>query len=250
MPAKYRADQLVFEAGLAPSREQAKRLIMAGQVFIMRKGHKQPLEKPGQQLPAATCFVCKGQPRFVSRGGEKLLTAIEHWNICLDDCVCLDAGASTGGFTDCMLQHGAQRVYAVDVGYGQLHASLRSHPQVVNKERVNMRYASADLIPEVLDFVSADVSFISLTKIIPACLPFMAARAGLVTLIKPQFEAGPGQTVKGVIHDRQLQTQIVDCVVEVLTKECRLRCLGTVPAAITGPKGNQEYLAYFHRRGE
>lgn len=247
MPKKQRADQLLASQGLAESREKAKRLIMAGKVHYMDRGQKTPVAKPGQQFAGDTEFVVPEDDRFVSRGAYKLLTAIEEFSIDFSGKVVLDAGASTGGFTDCALQHGAARVYAVDVGYGQLHEKLRQDDRVVNLERTNVRHAGPDLIPEPVDVLVADVSFISLTKILPACLQFLRPGGELVVLIKPQFEVGPGQTDKGVVRDEALRQSAVDMVLDFCRDELGLLVLGVVPSRILGPKGNQEYMAYKRR---
>lgn len=165
-----RADVVLAEQGLAESREKAKRLIMAGEVYLLQGDSKTPVAKPGQQVPRDARLQIKEPERFVSRGGYKLLTALEHFAIDARGLVALDAGASTGGFTDCLLQFGAARVYAVDVGHGQLHAKLVRDPRVVNLERINLRHATPDLLPEKVDLVVADCSFISLRLILPpAC---------------------------------------------------------------------------------
>ncbi|SOB58114.1 putative rRNA methyltransferase YqxC [Pseudodesulfovibrio profundus] len=247
MSKKQRADQLLAAAGLVESREKAKRLIMAGKVHYMDKGQKTPVSKPGQQFPGDTEFVVPGDDRFVSRGAYKILTAIETFGVDFEGKVALDAGASTGGFTDCMLQHGALRVYAADVGYGQLHEKLRQDERVINLERTNVRHAEPDLIPETVDVVVADVSFISLTKILPACMQFLRPGGELVVLIKPQFELGPGLTDKGVVRDDALRQQAIDIVTNFCREELDLIIEGVVPSKILGPKGNQEYLAYMKR---
>jgi 23S rRNA (cytidine1920-2'-O)/16S rRNA (cytidine1409-2'-O)-methyltransferase len=247
MPRKQRADHLLAASGLAESREKAKRLIMAGQVHYLDRGQKVPVSKPGQQLGEATEFVVPGDDGFVSRGAHKLLTAIDAFGIDFAGKVALDAGASTGGFTDCMLQHGAVRVYAADVGYGQLHEKLRRDARVINLERTNVRHAGPDLIPEPVDVVVADVSFISLTKVLPACMQFLRPGGEVVALIKPQFEVGPGQTDKGVVRDEALRQQAVDAVTGFCRDELGLSVAGVVPSSILGPKGNQEYLAYMKK---
>ena len=244
MAKKQRADQLLAATGAVESREKAKRLIMAGKVHFMDRGQKIPVSKPGQQFFPDTEFVVPEDSRFVSRGAYKLLTAIEEFSIDFKGKVALDAGASTGGFTDCMLQHGAIRVYAVDVGYGQLHEKLRQDDRVVNLERTNVRHAEPDLIPEPVDVIVADVSFISLTKILPACCQFLKEGGELVVLIKPQFEVGPGQTDKGVVRDEVLRQETVDMVTGFCESELGLTIKGVVPSKILGPKGNQEYMAY------
>ncbi len=245
MAKKERADQLLFAQGLTESREQAKRLIMAAQVHYLMDGQKHPVSKPGQPLPTGVEMVVKGQDRFVSRGGYKILTAIEELGLNPEGKIVLDAGASTGGFTDCVLQFGATKVYAADVGYGQLHWKLRQDERVVNLERVNLRLAEDDLIPEKVDLIVCDVSFISLTKVLPPLMKFLKAGGEIVTLIKPQFEVGPGMTDKGVVHDESLRQQMVDMIVNFADTELGLQLKGIKPSSIKGPKGNQEYLAYF-----
>lgn len=248
-PSRSRADELVFRQGLAESREQARRLIMAGKVATAQPPAADgsvpppvPVVKPGHPYRENTVFLLVGQERFVSRGAYKLLTAVEHFRLDVTGFVCLDAGASTGGFTDCLLQHGAARVYAVDVGRAQLHEKLRADPRVISREGVNLRSAPADLIPEPVDLVVADVSFISLTMVLPHCLRWLKPGGLAVCLIKPQFEVGPGQTRKGVVRDEALRQEAVDRVLGFCSR-LGLGCLGTIPAAIRGPKGNQEYLA-------
>ena len=245
MAKKERADQMLFAQGLSESREQAKRMIMAGQAHYLKDGQKIPVTKPGMQLDPALEIVVKGRDRFVSRGGYKLLTAIEELGLDPDGKVALDAGASTGGFTDCLLQFGALRVYAADVGYGQLHWKLQQDERVTNLERINLRHAEEGLLPEKVDLAVCDVSFISLTKILPALVRLLKADGEIVCLIKPQFEVGPGQTDKGVVRDKALRQQAVDMIVHFAASELGLQLKGLAPSSIKGPKGNQEYLAYF-----
>ncbi|MBO4317588.1 MAG: TlyA family RNA methyltransferase [Mailhella sp.] len=248
MQKKERADQLVFEQGLAPSREQAKRLIMAGKVAVLPASPLpegvQPglVDKPGHPYRSDTVFTLTGIERFVSRGAYKLLTAIRVFAPVVEGTVCLDAGASTGGFTDCLLQHGAAKVYAVDVGHCQLHEKLRADSRVVSLEGINLRYAGKDLIPENVDMVVSDVSFISLTMIIPPCLQWLKPGGTLIALIKPQFELGPARTEKGVVRDPAARQEAVDKIL-AFCAGIGLRNEGVVPADIKGPKGNQEYLA-------
>ncbi|MDO5483580.1 MAG: TlyA family RNA methyltransferase, partial [Desulfovibrionaceae bacterium] len=208
--SRQRADQLVFEQGLAESREQARRLIMAGQVVLAAAAGGSPLPagapplrvpKPGQPYPPGTRFALLARQQYVSRGAYKLLTILEHFHLDVTGLICLDAGASTGGFTDCLLQHGAARVYAVDVGHNQLHEKLRQDARVVSLEGVNLRHAGPELLPEPVQLIVADVSFISLTLILPPCMRWLAPGGQVATLIKPQFELGPGETVKGVVRD-------------------------------------------------
>ncbi|MFW5836725.1 MAG: TlyA family RNA methyltransferase [Desulfovibrionaceae bacterium] len=242
---KRRADQAAAEAGLAESRERAKRLIMAGQVVMETPAGPVPVSKPGQPVPEDVQLRLLAPERYASRGGYKLETAIEAFGLDPAGTVCLDVGASTGGFTDCLLQHGAARVYAVDVGYGLLHEKLRRDERVVSLERVNMRKAEPGLIPEPVDLLTMDVSFISVRKVLPACLPYLKPGAEAVVLVKPQFELGPGQTDKGVVHSRELREQAVTLVRAFAEQHCGLRGLGVVPSKLKGPKGNQEFLVHF-----
>lgn len=251
--ARQRADALVHAQGLAESREQARRLIMAGKVALEDAGlppGAPPLkvDKPGHPYPEDTRFRLLENERFVSRGAYKLLTIMERFSLDVRGCVCLDAGASTGGFTDCLLQHGAARVYAVDVGRNQLHEKLRADTRVINLEGVNLRHASAELIPEGIDLVVADVSFISLTLVLPPCMTWLKPGGRVAVLIKPQFELGPGETVKGVVRDEAARQRAVDKIVTFCDAQLDLSCDGVVPAAVRGPKGNQEYMALFRRR--
>ena len=249
MATKFRADRLVAEQGLAESADQAARLIMAGKVVAEAGGREVAVAKPGQSFAAGTRFALVGVERFVSRGGYKLLTAIEHFGLDVRERVCLDAGASTGGFTDCLLQHGALRVYAVDVGQAQLHERLRADARVISREGVNLRLAEADLIPEPVDVIVADVSFVSLTQVLPHCLRWLKPEGWVVALIKPQFEVAAHQTDRGVVRDPALRQAAVDKVVLACSEAMGLVCKGVVPAAIKGPKGNQEFTALFVRRG-
>lgn len=238
---KIRADQLLVEQGLAESRERAKRLVMAGLVFLETNGRQERLDKPGRMLPASAVLSLAQPERFVSRGAYKLLSALEHFQLAITGLTALDVGASTGGFTDCLLQHGAARVYAVDVGKSQLHEKLRADPRVVSLEGVNFRLAGPDLLPERVDLAVVDVSFISLTKVLPAVRQFLKPGACIVALVKPQFELGPGQTDKGVVRDESLR-QLAVQLVEGAARELGLTPSGLVPAGVKGPKGNQEYL--------
>ncbi|CAM2056534.1 16S/23S rRNA (cytidine-2'-O)-methyltransferase TlyA [Desulfovibrionales bacterium] len=255
MARRIRADQLLFEQGLAASREQAKRLVMAGEVFLFMSGVKgvgmarlhERIDKPGYQLPPTARLVIAAPPRFVSRGGKKLLTAIECFGLKVAGKVCLDAGASTGGFTDCLLQHGAERVYAVDVGRIQLHEKLRSDPRVINLEGVNLRLASPDLLPELVDFVTADLSFISLTVILSILVSLLRIKGELVVLVKPQFELGPGGAPKGIVRDPIRQVEAVEMVSAYASKVLGLNVAGLVPAVIKGHKGNQEFLLWLRK---
>jgi 23S rRNA (cytidine1920-2'-O)/16S rRNA (cytidine1409-2'-O)-methyltransferase len=242
---KTRADQALVDQGLVASREQGKRLIMAGQVSRLHNGSLLRVDKPGQLLPGDTVLSIARPPRYVSRGGEKLLTALEHFELSVYGLTALDVGASTGGFTDCLLQHGAEHVFAVDVGKGQLDWNLRQDSRVSCLEGVNFRHADRELLPGPVDLVTADCSFISLRLILPACLRFCKPGARIIALIKPQFEAGPGRGVKGVIRDNALRENIVNEIIEFACHQLGLTTLGVVPSRVLGPKGNQEYLALF-----
>ena len=238
---KYRADQLLVNQGLVETLELATRLIMAGQAFITEKGGRMPLDKPGRMLPASAALSVAEPERFVSRGGYKLLTAIEHFTLDFNNLVALDVGASTGGFTDCLLQHGAARVYAVDVGKSQLHEKLRRDQRVISLEGVNFRLAAPDLLPEAVDVAVIDVSFISLTKVLGPVKTFLKPGGRIIALVKPQFEVGSEQTDKGVVRDEALRMWAVDKVA-AFAATLGMASQGYVPAAIKGPKGNQEFL--------
>ncbi len=242
---KYRADLLLHELGLAESRETAKRLIMAGQVYLSLEDQEVRVEKPGQALPEDSVLRVQQSQRFVSRGGEKLLGALEDFDIRVQDRVCLDVGASTGGFTDCMLQMGALRVYALDVGTGQLHWKLRQDPRVVCLEQINIRKAAASLLPEKVHLSAIDCSFISLKQVMPCVVPFLQEGALVIALVKPQFEVGRGQTVKGVVKSVETARQAVQGVIDAVTGELGLVLKGWSLSIIKGPKGNQEHLVCF-----
>jgi len=248
MAQKERADQLLVENFLAESREAAKRLIMAGLVFQEAgPGNFTRVEKPGAKYSRGAVFEIRGRERFVSRGAYKLLTAIKAFPLPVEGAVALDAGASTGGFTDCLLQHGAAKVYAVDVGHAQLHEKLKSDPRVISMEKTNLRGAPPDLIPERVDIITADVSFISLTLVLPGCVQFLKKGGFVAALIKPQFELGPEAAPKGVVRDEALRRQAVDKVIAFAGETLLLTLLGVLPAAVKGPKGNQEYMAVWRK---
>lgn len=248
MAQKERADQLLAENNLADSREGAKRLIMAGLVYHESpSGQPLRVEKPGARFPVDTIFSVRGRERYVSRGAYKLLTALEAFSLPVRDAVALDGGASTGGFTDCLLQHGAAKVYAVDVGHAQLHEKLRADPRVVCMEKTNLRDAPPDLLPEPVDLVVTDVSFISLTLVLPGCVQFLKPGGYVAALIKPQFELGPEAAPKGVVRDEALRRQAVDKVTAFAADVLKLLLEGVLPAAIKGPKGNQEYMAVWRK---
>lgn len=243
---RVRADQLAYEQGLCDSREKAKSLIMAARIAVRRENAPdEPVPKPGHLYDIQTPLVLLPGKEYVSRGAFKLLTILETLQIDVSGLVCLDAGASTGGFTDCLLQRGAARVYAVDVGKNQLHEKLRSDPAVISLEGVNLRYAAKDLIPEKIDFLTGDVSFISLTLVLPACLQWLKPGGKAALLIKPQFELSPAEVRKGVVRDENLRQKAISKVVDFCEQKADLRIVRTLPAQIRGPKGNQEYMALF-----
>ena len=239
---RMRLDQLLVEQGLAESREKAQRLIRAGEVRV--NGH--PQTKPGHEFDPDSEIAVKASMPFVGRGGQKLEEAFSVFGLDVKDRVCLDVGASTGGFTDCLLQHGAQKVYAIDVGAGQLHWQLRSDPRVVVMEKVNARYLKPEDFPERAEFAVVDVSFISLTKILPAVTALLQPCAELVTLIKPQFEAGREKVQRGgVVRDEAVRAEVVEAVKQFGTGTLGLQWMGVCTSPIKGPAGNVEFLAWW-----
>jgi 23S rRNA (cytidine1920-2'-O)/16S rRNA (cytidine1409-2'-O)-methyltransferase len=245
---KTRLDQLIVEKGLAESREKAKRLILAGQILV--DGHEAP--KPGHPVPADSKITVKKAERFVSRGGEKLEEAMITFNLDLAGLTCLDIGSSTGGFTDCMLQHGAEKVYTIDVGKGQLHWKLREDARVITMEGVNARYLELNDIDAPADFASIDTSFISLTKILPAAKRLLKPGGQIISLIKPQFEAGKEAVDKGrgVITDPAIHQEVIEKIKSFGIEELGLEWLGLATSPIKGPKGNTEFLAYWKICGD
>ncbi len=241
---KERLDVLVVQRGLAPSREKAKALIMAGVVLV----NDEREDKAGSTFPTDVEIRIKGTPqKYVSRGGYKLEKALEVWPIDLTDRICMDVGASTGGFTDCMLQSGAQKVYAVDVGTNQLAWKLRQDPRVVCMEQTNVRYLTPEMIPEPVSFVSIDVSFISLTKVLPAIRTVMQDHAEMAALVKPQFEAGREKVgKKGVVRDAKVHETVLR-EVSAFAQSAGFEVLGLSFSPIRGPEGNIEYLMYLRR---
>ena len=239
--SKIRLDQYLCQNGLVQSRERAKALIMSGIVFV----DEQKVDKAGEMIsPDAKVEVRGHDIGYVSRGGLKLEKAMQVFPMRPDGKVCMDIGASTGGFTDCMLQNGAVKVYAVDVGYGQLAWKLRSDPRVVCLERTNARYLTKEQIPEPLDFASIDVSFISLKLILPALRPLMAENGQVVALVKPQFEAGREKVgKKGVVRDSAVHQEVLEHFL-VHADEADFLVKGLTFSPIRGPEGNIEYLGY------
>jgi 23S rRNA (cytidine1920-2'-O)/16S rRNA (cytidine1409-2'-O)-methyltransferase len=243
-PVKERLDKLLLERGLVKSRERARSLIMEGKVLV--EGER--IEKPGTWVRRDSRIELKeeGHP-YVSRGGMKLEGALKEFGINPSGMVVLDVGASTGGFTDCVLQKGAKRVYAVDVGYGQLAWKLRNDPRVINLERKNIRLLKKSEVGEEVDLILVDTSFISVEKFLPHLLTFLKERGFLLVLIKPQFEVGKGEVGKGgVVRDPLLHQRVI----ERITRFCEqlgLRVLGVMESPLRGPKGNKEFFLYLER---
>lgn len=241
---KQRLDIAVYERGYAPSREKAQALIMAGQVYL----NDQKASKAGIGVkPEDQIEVRGGQLPFVSRGGLKLEKAMQSFPILLEGKICMDVGASTGGFTDCMLQNGAARVYAIDVGYGQLAWKLRTDERVVNLERTNFRYVTRQQVPDAIEFASVDVSFISLRLILPVLFRLLKQEGEAVCLIKPQFEAGKEKVgKKGVVRDPVVHEEVIRKV-SSLALETDFSILGTTFSPVKGPEGNIEYLLHIQK---
>ena len=239
--AKIRLDVLLVEKGLQESRQKAQATIMSGLVFV----NGQRVDKPGTAVAADAAIEVRGNTlQYVSRGGLKLEKAMQTWPIDLSGTICMDVGASTGGFTDCMLQNGAVKVYAIDVGYGQLAWKLRSDERVVCLERTNARYLNHEIIPDEPDFSSVDVSFISLKLILPAIAAVLKQGGHVVCLVKPQFEAGKEKVgKKGVVRDPAVHLEVLEHFVEH-AKESGFTVLDITYSPIRGPEGNIEYLGY------
>jgi 23S rRNA (cytidine1920-2'-O)/16S rRNA (cytidine1409-2'-O)-methyltransferase len=244
MVKKERLDKLMVEKSIASTREKARALIMAGKVAVEGK----VIDKPGTKIDLETSILLREEtPPFVSRGGEKLEGALKAFGINPKGLVVMDVGASTGGFTDCVLQKGARKVYAVDVGYGQLAWKLQKDPRVVNLERRNVRYLQREEVEEEIDLVLIDTSFISIEKFIPHLLGFLKTGGAIVSLIKPQFEVGKGEVGKGgVVRDAALHQKVIDRI----SNFCRgvgLEVLGVTESSLVGPKGNQEFFIYLRK---
>lgn len=244
MTEKQRLDAELVSRGIIQSRERAKAEIMAGKVYV----NGQKADKAGELVTPADNIEFRGeQLKYVSRGGLKLEKAIELYGFRLDGKVCMDVGASTGGFTDCMLQSGASKVYSVDVGYGQLAWNLRQSEKVVNLERTNIRYITKEQVPDTVDFVSIDVSFISLGLVIPVLPPLLADDAMMVCLVKPQFEAGREKVGKhGVVRDPATHIEVLERAVG-FAKKSGFGIVGIEFSPIKGPQGNIEYLMVLSR---
>ena len=238
-------DKLVLERGLASSRERAKGLIIAGSVWV----GGQKVTKVGAEFPVDVQVEVKESPlqRYVSRGGLKLEAAIKEFGLTVQGKVCLDVGASKGGFTDCLLRNGAHRVYALDVGYGQLDWKLRNDPRVVNIERTNIRYFNGREIKSPIDLATIDVSFISLDKVLPKVKALIDKKGEIVSLIKPQFEAGREKVQRGgVVKDRKVHQEVIDKI-KLLARDLGLKVKGLIASPIRGPAGNVEYFIYLKK---
>lgn len=244
---KERLDVLLVQRNLAPSREKAKTMILEGNVFVNNNRE----DKAGSMFPDDCQIEVHGSTlKYVSRGGLKLEKAMAEFDISLDGSVCMDIGASTGGFTDCMLQNGASKVYSVDVGYGQFAWKLRTDPRVVCMEKTNIRYVTPEDIGDVLDFASVDVSFISLTKVLPAAYELLRDAGEMVCLIKPQFEAGREKVgKKGVVRDQAVHKEVVEKIIQ-FSLDNGFSVLDLSFSPIKGPEGNIEYLVHLRKTGE
>lgn len=241
MSEKQRLDIALVERGYTESREKAKALIMAGIVYV----NNQKSDKAGNTVKPDDIIEVRGETlKYVSRGGLKLSKAMKSFDIALDGCICADIGASTGGFTDCMLQNGANKVYSIDVGYGQLAWKLRTDSRVINLERTNFRYVTREQVPDELDFASVDVSFISLYHIFPVLRTLLKEGGRAVCLIKPQFEAGKENVgKKGVVRDAKVHEEVINNVI-AFAKEEGFGIAGLDFSPIKGPEGNIEYLLH------
>lgn len=243
--AKQRLDSLLVSLSLVSSREQASRLILAGRVKVAGLVR----DKPGKLVPSdVEVEIIQPDCQYASRGGEKLAPALDAFGLSCTGLVVMDVGASTGGFTDCVLQRGAERVYAIDVGYGQLDWRLRSDPRVIVMDRVNIRYLRPEDIPEQVDLIVIDVSFISLKLVWPAILTILKPQGFLVSLVKPQFEVGKGQVGKGgIVRDESLRESVKDQFVDY-AKSLSLELIGLIDSPVLGKKGNQEILIGLKKR--
>jgi 23S rRNA (cytidine1920-2'-O)/16S rRNA (cytidine1409-2'-O)-methyltransferase len=238
---KQRLDQLLVSRGLCESREKGKRLILAGDVLV----NDEPVTKAGQLVPERAEIRIKAQPKFVSRGGFKLEGALEHFDIDVTGKVCFDVGASTGGFTDCLLQRGAAKVYAFDVGTNQLVWKLRSDPRVISRENCNVRHLQKDDVPEPVDLIVADVSFISLTLVLPPAFQTLGSGGQAVVLIKPQFELSKDEVGKGgIVREKSLHEKACKKIEDFVRTQSGWEWRGLMESPIQGTDGNREFLAW------
>jgi len=246
-PKKQRLDRLLVDRGIAPSRQRAQAMIMAGKILV----NNRPVDKAGVLVGPHDGIELKGKDiPYVSRGGLKLEGALQSFELNPAGLVCLDVGASTGGFTDCLLQNGAARIYAVDVGYGQLAWKLRQDPRVAVIERTNIRHMPTEAIAEPVDLATIDVSFISLKIVVPAVAGFLKNGAHILALIKPQFEVGKNQVGKGgVVKDANLHTRVIQRLTAFFV-DLGFLCEAAIPSPILGPKGNREFFILLQHRPE
>ena len=240
MTGKMRIDQLLVDKGFCDSREQAQRAIMAGRVIVAG----QRADKPSLLVSVETAIEVQGSEKYVGRGGFKLEAALEHFKVSVRGRSCLDVGSSTGGFTDCLLQRGAARVYAIDVGRGQIDWKLRNDPRVIVREGINARYLSAADIGETVEICVADVSFISLTLILPAVFALLPSAADMIVLIKPQFELSPEKVGRGgVVRDSSLHAEAIEKIRRFVEKQAK-HWMGVMESPLRGREGNVEFLAH------
>ncbi|MDO4966327.1 MAG: TlyA family RNA methyltransferase [Lachnospiraceae bacterium] len=243
---KQRLDVILINKGYASSREKAKAIIMSGNVFV--KGNREDKAGATFEEDGIDLLVKNSEQKYVSRGGFKLEKAMESFDIKLNDTKCMDIGASTGGFTDCMLQNGATKVYSIDVGHGQLDWKLRNDERVICMEKTNFRYVTKEQVPEEIDFASVDVSFISLSKILPVAFPLLSDNGEMACLIKPQFEAGREKVgKKGVVRDKSVHIEVIENVLG-FAKETGFFVKGLTYSPIKGPEGNIEYLMHITKQ--
>jgi len=242
---KERLDKILMARGLAKSRERARARIMTGNVLV----NQQPVDKPGTLISLDAQIDVRGEDiPYVSRGGLKLEAALEAFEVRVNDLDCMDIGASTGGFTDCLLQNGARKVFAIDVGYGQLAWKLRQDPRVVAIERTNIRNLPDDALPSPVDLATIDVSFISLRIVVPAALKFLKPSADILALVKPQFEVGKGLVGKGgVVRNPEHHEMVIRDLTDFF-EDLKLTSRGIIPSPILGPKGNREFVLHLHRK--
>jgi 23S rRNA (cytidine1920-2'-O)/16S rRNA (cytidine1409-2'-O)-methyltransferase len=237
---KQRLDVLIFERGLAETRSKAQAMIIAGQVMV----NGNVITKPGTPVDPSLEISLKDTNPYVSRGGLKLESAMKRFPIIdVTGKTCMDVGASTGGFTDYMLQHGAAKVYAIDVGHGQLHYKLRNDPRVINMEGVNFRYFSNDCLNGKVEFVTIDVSFISLDKILPSVVPCLAPHGEIMAMVKPQFEVAPSETSKGVVRDEGIRQKAIEKI-RAVARSMGLNIKGEADSEVKGPQGNIEHFLW------
>ena len=236
---KIRLDQILFDRKIAESKAKAQAMIMAGQVYVEGK----IINKSGFNIsPDSSIEIKNLGPNWVSRGAYKLIKALDENNINVENQVCMDLGASTGGFTDVLIQRGAKKVYAVDVGKNQLHEKLKKNKIVINLEQINARYLTKDIINEIIELLVCDVSFISLKKVILPCLDFLKDKSIIIVLIKPQFESNKNETKKGVVKNSSIHLRICDEIKAWFECECNCEVLNITESPIKGPKGNIEFL--------